>query len=72
MLDIAPAIDEDAHLSADVVADLALLPGEFVAHQSIGGKPPLKEAVELLDLAGLEAADITEYLDGGLRAERVT
>ena len=71
VLDISPAIHEDAHLPADVVADLAQLPGEFVADQPIGGKPPLEEAVELLDLAGLEAAGIAEYLDGGLRTERV-
>jgi hypothetical protein len=70
-LDISPAIYEDAHLPTDVVADLAQLPGEFVADQPIGGKPPLEEAVELLDLAGLEAAGIAEYLDGGLRTERV-
>jgi len=66
VLNVPPAVREHADLSANVVADLAQLSGELVAHQAIGGQAPLEKSVQLFDLAGLEAAGIAENLDGGL------
>ena len=70
MLDIAPSVGENPDLPSDIVADLAQLPSELVAHQAIGGEPTLKKALELADLAGLEAAGIAEDLNGRLRNQR--
>jgi len=68
MLNIPAPVGEYAYLSPNVVADGRQLPGEIVAHQPVGGQAPLKKALELAGLAGLEATGIAEYLNGGLRA----
>ncbi len=70
MLDVSPPIREDADLTADLVADLAQLPRELVVDHTVGGEPTLEEALELSDLAGLEAAGIAEDLNGRLRNQR--
>ena len=67
VLNVAASVGENTDLAADLVADLAQLPGEFVAHQPVGGQAALEEALELAYLAGLEASGVAKDLDGGLR-----
>jgi hypothetical protein len=63
VLYVSPAIHKHADLAADFVADLAQLPGKFVAHEAIGGQAPLEKPVQLFNLAGFETAGIAENLD---------
>jgi len=71
VLDDACAIDEHADLAADVGRERGQLAGELVRDEAVGEQPPLTEALEGLDLAGLEAAGIAVDLDGGLLARVV-
>jgi len=64
--DRATAIDEHSDLSPNVARQFGQLPGEFVVEQDTGVEAASKQAIELLDLAGLEAARVAVDLDGGL------
>jgi hypothetical protein len=65
VLHIAPPIDQHAHLSADVGADLGEIAGELVADEAVRGQASPEQALDLSDLAGLQAARIAENLDVG-------
>jgi hypothetical protein len=66
VLDVAAAVDQHADLSPDLPADLGQLSRELLGQQLIGGHPAPEEALELANLAGLEAVRIAKYLDGRL------
>ena len=54
------AVDEHPHLPADLPGELRELAGEVVGQEPVGRKAALREALELLDVVGLEAVGITE------------
>ena len=64
MLDRAPAIDQNADLTTNLVADLAEVASELIAEHPIGGDPAPEEALDLADLAGFETVGVAVDLDG--------
>ena len=62
VLDIAPAVDQDADLSPDLPADLRQLPGQLLCEQLIGRDAAPEEPIEPADLAGFEAVRVAEDL----------
>ena len=60
----APApVDQHAHLPPDLAGELGQLPGEVVGQEPVGREPALREALELLDVVGLQAVGVAEYAD---------
>ena len=51
---------QHAHLPADLPGELGELTGEVVGQEPVGRKAALREALELLDVVGLEAVGIAE------------
>ena len=64
VLDEPAAVEQHPDLASSLVADLGQVPGKLLGDQPISGHPAPKETLELPDLAGLQAARVTEDLDG--------
>jgi hypothetical protein len=58
------AVDEHAHLAAHLPGELRELAGEVVGDQPVRREAPLREALELLDVVGLQAVGVAENADG--------
>jgi hypothetical protein len=65
VLHVAAPVDQHADLPAGLGAELGEVAGELVGDQAVRRDAPPEQVLELLDLAGLEAAGIAEDLDGG-------
>jgi len=65
----AAAIEQHADLTAEVVRELGQLARELVGEEAVGGESAPVEALEGMDLAGLEALGIAEDLDGTLSGD---
>jgi len=63
MLHFAAPVDEDADLAANIVTDLCQVSRELMGDQPVPTQLTAKEPLELLDLAGLEAAGVAVDLD---------
>jgi putative heme degradation protein len=62
----AAPVDQDADLAADLSAQLGELARELVAEQDVRVETSTEQALELLDLVGLQTAGVAVDLDGGL------
>jgi hypothetical protein len=70
--DRALAIQQHADLAAEIVRELGELARELVREEAVGGKAAPVEALERVDLGGLETLGVSEDLDGSLsRARRL-
>jgi len=58
------AVDEHAYLPSGLVGEAAELAGELLGDEPFRGKMTAREALELADLAGLEAVGVPEDADG--------
>jgi hypothetical protein len=66
----AAAVDQDPDLAAQVVGELGQRAGELVGQESVGGQAAPVEALQGVDLAGLEALGVAEDLDRFVSAGR--
>jgi hypothetical protein len=62
VLDIAAAVDQDADLTSDLAACFRQLSRQLLRQQLVGGDAAPEKALQLTNLACLEAVRITEYL----------
>jgi hypothetical protein len=60
---LSAAVDQHPHLSAGLVAEPREESGEVLGHQALRREPPSREALELADLAGLQALRVAEDVD---------
>jgi len=58
--DRARTVHQHPDLPADLPGELRELAGEIVGEEPVGGEAALREALELLDVVGLEAVGIAE------------
>ena len=63
MLNLAAAVDEYAHLAADVVADFRESPSKLVCHQRVSRHTAPKQTIELANLTRLETVGVPEDFD---------
>jgi hypothetical protein len=66
--DGARAVHQHPDLPADLPGELRELAGEIVGEEPVGGEAALREALELLDVVGLEAVGIAEDAYGSAPA----
>jgi hypothetical protein len=66
------AVDQHSHLPADLPGELRELAGEVVGEEPVCGKAAPGEALELLDVVGLEAVGIAEDAYGAGSSEDST
>lgn len=63
MGDVAPTVDQHSDLAADLTTQFGELACEVVVEENVRVESSTEEALELLDLAGLQAAGIAVDLD---------
>ena len=63
MLNLAAAVDEYAHLAADVVADFRESSSKLVCHQRVSRHTAPKQTIELANLTRLETVGVPEDFD---------
>lgn len=66
MGDVAPTVDQHTDLPADLSTQLGQVSGEVVVEEYVRVESPTEESLQLLDLAGLQAAGVAVNLDCGL------
>lgn len=54
MMQLAPTIGQDAHLTAQVMGQLTELASKFGTVQPICGEPPPKQSAQAIELGGLQ------------------
>lgn len=70
MSDAASTVDQYTDLATDLAREFGELSGEIVVEENVGVETAAKEAFELLDLVGLEAAGVSVNLDEELLETR--
>jgi hypothetical protein len=65
MGDLAAPVHEHAHLASGLAGERAQLSCELLGHQALRRQAALCEALELTDLAGLEAVRVAGDVDLG-------
>jgi hypothetical protein len=70
--DRARAVHQHPDLPADLPGELRELAGEVVGEEPVGREAALREALELLDVVGLEAVRIAEDAYGFGSCERAS
>lgn len=56
-------VDENAHLAANIVADLGEVPRQIMGDQAVSTQLTAEESLKLLNLTGLEATGVAVDLD---------
>jgi len=71
-------VDQHANLATNLSGEFGQLTGEFVVEQDVGVEATTEQAIELFNLAGLQAAGVSVDLDvellgirAGARTRRV-
>ena len=74
----AATVDQHANLATNLSGEFGQLTGEFVVEQDVGVEATTEQAIELFNLAGLQAAGVSVDLDvellgirAGARTRRV-